>query len=97
VTWASLGRGVDQDVDSAKRSHRAFDQRFHRGVAFGVDAKGDDLAPGLGGERPCGRLEFGHATRGDDHIGPLTRQLQGDRPADALAAAGDQRALALKL
>ena len=67
------------------------------GVLAQIGGDGDDLA--VGRPRDLGGGGFQHvlAPRADRDIDALLRQSERDALADALAAAGDERGLALKL
>jgi len=79
---------VDQDVQPPELVYSATNQTL--AVRFVGDVAGHGLAPGLG-HQPRGLLRVTvFAQVGDQHISPLTREGQGDRPADAAVRARDQ-------
>ena len=83
-------------IGAAELPHGLGHGRPHLLVAGGVGADADHLAPGLRrqfGGRGGERLRVARQQR---HVGAFLRQHARDGLADAAAAAGDERALALE-
>src|SRR5712691_1581228 len=96
----AAGRGacvVDHDVDAAERLVALRDEILGVGVLGEVGGDRDDLAPGLLGDLGCSCLEWLLAARADRDIDAFARERARDALADAFAAAGHQRGLALEL
>ena len=96
----AAGRGariVDHDVDAAERLVALLDEALGVGVLGEIGDDRDDLAVGRLGDLGRRLLERLLAARADRDIDAFLRQHERDALADALAAAGHQRGLALKL
>ena len=96
----AAGRGagvVDHDVDAAERLVRLLDEVLGVGVLAQVGRDGDDLAVGRARDLGGGGFQHVLAARADRDIDALLGEREGDALADALAAAGDERGLAVEL
>ena len=86
---------IDQNIHPAETRDRLADQLLAVLVGCDIHRNGErlraDLSDQLGGLRE--RLR---AARADHHLRALPRQPDRRRPSDALAAAGDDRDLALE-
>ena len=87
---------VDHDVDAAERLVALLDEVLGIGVLAQIGGDGDDLAAGRLRDLLGGGFERLLAARADGDVDALLRQRQGDAFADAFAAAGHQRRLAVE-
>ncbi len=93
-----LCRCRHEDVDAAaQRLHGFDDAALHRGIVGGVGAHAHHTSAGERGELARAGAQRLLATCQQRHVGAFLRQHAGNRLADAAAAAGHQRALAVQL
>src|SRR5262249_21744816 len=75
---------------------RLLDEIFRVRVLRQIRRDGNDLAVRLPGNRRGRFLEWARPARADRNVDPFTREANRDTAADALAAAGHQRGLAVE-
>jgi hypothetical protein len=87
---------VDQNVQPAELACRLRDRALHLLFAGDIGGKGNDAPVRLMRQLPRRRLQVGLVARHDRHIHALARQFPRNGLADAPAAAGHDRVLALQ-
>ena len=90
VQGADVG---DDDVDAAQRLGRVGDPGLQRRLVGDVERRAV-RGHALGPQRRHGRLDLAGIAGADRDVGALVGEDVGAAPADALAAAGDDGALA---
>src|SRR6478672_7017527 len=90
-------RIVDHDVDTAERLGALLDKVSSVAVLSQVSGNSDDLSPGFLGDLIRHRFERFLAPGADRDIDAFLGERTGDALANALAATGHQRGLALEL
>ena len=90
-------RIVDHDVDAAERLGALLDEALGVGVLTQIGGNGHDLAAGFLGDFVRRGFERFLAPGADRDIDAFLGERAGDALANAFAAAGHQRGLALEL
>src|SRR5262249_29788533 len=93
---AWVGPAVDQDVQTAELMRRLGDYALHLLLAGDIGGEGQDAPVRRGSQLARGRLQIRLGPRHDRHIDPFAGQFPRNGFADAAAAAGHDRMLALQ-